>query len=85
MQSERGNCTHTYMVMCMRGGGWRVDELVAKIRTVKISSEAFGGIFAKVCTSKNFQLYGMHGHYLGMDTIWEWTLSGIMVYVVTPT
>ena len=32
-----------------------MDELVAKIRTVKISSEASGGIFAKVCTSENFR------------------------------
>ena len=74
MQSERGNCTRTYMVMRMHGGGWRVDELVAKIRTLKISSEASGGIFAKVCTSENFPLYGMHGHYLGMDTIWDYGL-----------
>ena len=35
-----------------------MDELVAKIRTVKISSEASGGIFTKVCTSENFPLYG---------------------------
>ena len=58
MQSGRGNCTRTYVVMRMRGRGQRVDELVAKIRPVKISSEASGGIFAKVCTSENFLLYG---------------------------
>ena len=59
MQSGRGNCTHTYVVMHMRGRGRRVDELVAKIRTVKISSGTSGGIFAKVCTSENFPLYGI--------------------------
>ena len=41
-----------------------MDELVAKIRAVKISYEASGGIFAKVCTSENFPLYvhSMHVH-----------------------
>ena len=31
---------------------------VANIRTVKVSSGASGGIFAKVCTCRNFPLYG---------------------------
>ena len=56
----------TYVVMHvrMRGRGRRVGvvsiaELVAKVRTVKISSGAAGSIFAKVCTSENFPLYGI--------------------------
>ena len=35
-----------------------IAELIAKVRTAKISSGASGGIFAKVCTSENFPLYG---------------------------
>ena len=36
-----------------------IAELIAKVRTAKNSSGASGGIFAKVCTSENFPLYGM--------------------------
>ena len=34
-----------------------MQGFVAKIRTAKISSGAYGGIFAKVCTRRNFLLY----------------------------
>ena len=69
LQSGRSTCNCirtdvcTYMAILMRGRGRHVSvvsiaEFVAKIRTVKISSGASGGIFAKVCTSENFLLYG---------------------------
>ena len=37
-----------------------IAELVAKIRTVKISYGASGGIFTKVYTSENFPLLYMY-------------------------
>ena len=61
MQSGRGNCTRTYVVMRMRGRGRRVDELFAKIRTVKISSGTSGGIFAEI--SHNTVLHMRHLKY----------------------
>ena len=36
-----------------------MQGFVAKIRTAKISSGASGDIFAKVCTRRNFPLYGI--------------------------
>ena len=35
-----------------------MQGFVAKIRTVKISSGASSGVFAKVCIRKSFPLYG---------------------------
>ena len=67
MQSGHGNCTRTYVVMRIRGRGQRVDELVTKITTLKISSGTSGGIFAKVCTSENFPLYGTYCIYMFMN------------------
>ena len=34
-------------------------QVYAKVKTVKVSSGASGGVFAKVCTRESFPLYGI--------------------------
>ena len=37
---------------------WAPRQAHAKVKTVKVSSGASGGVFAKVCTRESFQLFG---------------------------
>ena len=64
---------------------------VAKIRTVKISSGASGGIFTKVCTRRNFPLYSTftrvsNGIYLSLGQGWGSTVEyewwNLYMYIV---
>ena len=46
-------------------GAVSIAELVAKIRTAKVSSGTTGGVSTKVCTSESFPLYGMRHPLIG--------------------
>ena len=35
----------------------------AKVKTVKVSSGALGGVFAKICTRESFPLYGIYMYH----------------------